>query len=344
MYEEEDDDLPMQYRRLTAHLQTNSVDFNRRLAAYLTNQVAMRSAMEQLVQNNQLNAGQYNNQYTNAAQFAAQGQQPMYQSPMASHTMPPTPTGSYRSAPYPSPHQPGFRQMHGRAYSMAAPNELPSSQSASKSPLVKSHSPEGRRMSTPSQLQSAHPSSIKTEGIKPDPDYQRQTQSASMAQYPQYQDMSMFTTSLDPGAQQLLGGTMDPNDPFTSSLMAGSENYISNPYYPWTNMQAQGKMGSMTPSFIHPSYNGMSATLAPSALDNSTSESGSATTGKSGTPYDSTRAPSSGFDFSLSQENNAKGFHYPESQGLTSGQATPGDGFWDAFVQDGQWTEEPATT
>src|SRR3984957_20785659 len=45
MYEEEDDDLPLQYRRLTAHLQTNSVDFNRRLEAYLTNQVAMRSAM-----------------------------------------------------------------------------------------------------------------------------------------------------------------------------------------------------------------------------------------------------------------------------------------------------------
>src|ERR1700742_3738207 len=51
MYEEEDDDLPLQYRRLTAHLQTNSADFNRRLAAYLTNQVAMRSAMEHMSQN-----------------------------------------------------------------------------------------------------------------------------------------------------------------------------------------------------------------------------------------------------------------------------------------------------
>src|ERR1700742_3640924 len=50
MYEEEDDDLPLQYRRLTAHLQTGSADFNKRLAAYLTNQVAMRSAMEQMAQ------------------------------------------------------------------------------------------------------------------------------------------------------------------------------------------------------------------------------------------------------------------------------------------------------
>ncbi|KAK6442729.1 hypothetical protein LTR95_001045 [Oleoguttula sp. CCFEE 5521] len=59
MYEEEDDDLPMQYRRLTAHLQIQNADFDRRLAAYLTNHVAMRSALGQAVsdawQNNQFN-------------------------------------------------------------------------------------------------------------------------------------------------------------------------------------------------------------------------------------------------------------------------------------------------
>src|SRR3954452_1458488 len=49
MYEEEDDDLPMQYRRLTAHLQTTNVDFDRRLAAYLTNHVAMRTALGNVV-------------------------------------------------------------------------------------------------------------------------------------------------------------------------------------------------------------------------------------------------------------------------------------------------------
>ena len=45
MYEEEDADLPMQYRRLTAHLHTSNTDFDRRLAAYLTNHVAMRTAL-----------------------------------------------------------------------------------------------------------------------------------------------------------------------------------------------------------------------------------------------------------------------------------------------------------
>ena len=51
MYEEGDDELPLQFRRLDAHSQTGSVDYNRRLAAYLTNHVAMRSAMDQMINN-----------------------------------------------------------------------------------------------------------------------------------------------------------------------------------------------------------------------------------------------------------------------------------------------------
>ena len=52
MYEEEDDDLPAQYRRLTAHLQTQNAQFDRRWQAYLINQVAMRTALGQSMQNN----------------------------------------------------------------------------------------------------------------------------------------------------------------------------------------------------------------------------------------------------------------------------------------------------
>ena len=72
MYEEEDDDLPLQYRRLTAHLQTGSADFNRRLAAHLTNQVAMRCVMEQMSQSPY---GQYSGD-------PSQGEQGMFQTPV----------------------------------------------------------------------------------------------------------------------------------------------------------------------------------------------------------------------------------------------------------------------
>ncbi|KXJ84678.1 hypothetical protein Micbo1qcDRAFT_210507 [Microdochium bolleyi] len=41
MYEEEEDDLPRQYRYLTAHLQTGSADMNSRVNAYITTQAAM---------------------------------------------------------------------------------------------------------------------------------------------------------------------------------------------------------------------------------------------------------------------------------------------------------------
>jgi hypothetical protein len=45
MYEEEEDDLPMQYQRLTAHLHTSSMEFRRRLSDYVAAQVAMRTAV-----------------------------------------------------------------------------------------------------------------------------------------------------------------------------------------------------------------------------------------------------------------------------------------------------------
>ena len=154
----------------------------------------------------------------------------------------------------------------------------------------------------------------------------------------------MFTTSLPPESQQLLAPGLDPNDPFTSSLMAGSENYTSNPYYPWGNMQSLGKVGEMTSS-IHPSYNGMSATLAPSALYNG-ADILSATPAATAVSNDSASAPSGGFDFSLSQENSEKSSHqyHDNNHGLASGQLTPAEGFWDSFVQDGGWTEEPTAT
>jgi hypothetical protein len=343
MYEEEDDDLPLKYRRLTAHLQTNSVDFNRRLAAYLTNQVAMRSAVEQMVNNS------YNQpQYPNHPQYGGQPQQAMYHSPMMNRHAAQSPTGAYRSSPYPNPHQPGFQQTHGRVYSMAAPNDVSTHAVTLQNPSMPPHTPEQRRRSTPAKIPASPVP--RTSSIKPDLDQQRQTQSVGQMAGnfpPVWQDMGPFTTSLPPEAQQLLGPGLDPNDPFTSVLMAGSENYTSNPYYPWGNLPSSGKLGQITPS-IHPSYNGMSATLAPSALE-SGADALSATTATTSPSHDYSSASSSGLGFNFSQES--KGFNSystaglgrdETTQGFGSGQVTPGEGFWDSFVQDGGWIEEAA--
>lgn len=51
MYEEEEDELPAQYRNLNAHLQTGSSDFDARLQAYLANAVAFRKALTGVAKN-----------------------------------------------------------------------------------------------------------------------------------------------------------------------------------------------------------------------------------------------------------------------------------------------------
>ena len=51
IYVKEDDDLPKEYPRLESHLQISSAENNRRLSAYLTNHVAMRSALDQAMTN-----------------------------------------------------------------------------------------------------------------------------------------------------------------------------------------------------------------------------------------------------------------------------------------------------
>ncbi|OCT44027.1 hypothetical protein CLCR_00102 [Cladophialophora carrionii] len=353
MYEEEDDDLPLQYRRLTEHLQTGSADFNRRLAAYLTNQVAMRTAMEQMVQGPYgLHGGR-----------GYQGSSGMFPSPMLPQQqgMVQSPSAYQRPAPYPSPHHPSFRQAHGRAFSMQA---MPTAQGMrSPSASVQQLSTDNRRLSTPS---SAHPDlssgpQIQTDGLKADPEYQRQTQSATLPQgglgsngpMPFWRDMGPFTTSLPPESQQMLAQApgFDVRDPDYAMLMHGSEQFINDPYYPWQNMH-----GGIKGMPVHPSaYPGMSATLAPAALEKNAdyvvrqpgtnvSTSGSGPTSAPAAVTDA--LPSAGLDFKFSQESKEPAFSaIAGDMAISSGQVTPaGEGFWDHFVMDGSWEDSAKET
>lgn len=364
MYEEEDDDLPMHYRRLTAHLQTGSADFNRRLAAYLTQQVAMRNMVGQMSQNPYP-------QYPNLP-YPPQPVN-MFQPPMMPQSnLGQSPATAYRSAPYPSPHQADYRQHHGRAYSMASlPNNKPptSPPNAVQTPAL-----DQRRLSTPATIQAnseAHQSGhvINTDSIKPDPDYLHQTQSATFTQSgpfpPFWQDPGLFTTSLPPESQQMLAYApqFDINDPTYAMLMHGSDQFISSSYYPWHDMNQTGLKGMP----VHPSaYPGMSATLAPSALEqhgmspeqrepsqdsnwlsNQVAHHNPSLTQSSSLP------PTAGLDFNFSQDS--KGFDFGsmgmsredslqgilKTSGLPSAQNTPvGEGFWDHFVMDGSWEDQ----
>ena len=354
MYEEEDDDLPMQYRRLTAHLQTGSADFNRRLSAYLTNHVAMRSALDQAITNS------YAQQYPNAPQFAHN--QNMYPSPFMTPNMPQQQSPSTFGQPYPTPGTPGYRPQarsasgtaHGTptfSPSMPAPSPVQavppmdrrrtsaSSKSSSHSPTGAPATPQSMH-ARPTLPQTSTGFSVKQEGQTSQQMRAPPQQSPVQQQHPLggmtgFSNMSPFTTSLPTEAQMLLGPALDPNDPFTSMLMAGSEN-LPQPYNPNTTSSTLHK-----PRSFNQSYEGMSATLAPSALDMSPRHQIYAlpTTTISASPASSPafQLPYDGsfHDFSKSQiyagGNSASG----------SGTVTPAgiDGGWDAFINDTSWAE-----
>ena len=369
MYEEEDDDLPMQYRRLTAHLQTGSADFNRRLSAYLTNHVAMRSALDQAITNS------YAQQYPNAPQFAHN--QNMYPSPFMTQNMPQNMPQQQQSPssfvqPYPTPGTPAYRPSHqarsasvshsnptyspSQASNMPAPSPVQATSqmdrrrtSASASTKSSSHSPTGAPATpqsmharpTPPQAPSAF--HIKQEGQTSQQVRMPQQQSPVQQQHPfgglnGFSNMSPFTTSLPAEAQMLLGPAMDSNDAFTSMLMAGSENLPQA-----CNYSAAASVLQKPRSF-NQSYGGMSATLAPSALDMSPRHQmyaqPSVTVSASPTSSPAFQLP---YDGSL--YDSSKSQIYPGGNSASgSGTVTPAgiDGGWDAFINDTSWTENTA--
>jgi hypothetical protein len=274
MYEEEDDDLPMQYRRLTAHLQTGNADFNRRLSAYLTNHVAMRSALEQSISNS------YAQQYPNAPQFA--NQQSMFPSPMWAHQaqqqmmQPPQSPSMYRQAPYPSPRvqQQGFQPSpHHRSASIATSQEFSASP---HSPVINSDS---RRISMPtapatidSPVQTRTPVSASSTISQQKPSFPQGSFSQQFQQHSQFPyDTSFdnfnspFTTVLPAETQGLLGSTLDMNDPLSRMMMQGSTALPGN-FYDFSN-QSLPQTTSIGKHQSYPNPDGLSSTLAPLSQD-----------------------------------------------------------------------------
>ena len=292
MYEEEDDDLPMQYRRLTAHLQTSSADFNRRLSAYLTNQVAMRSALGQGIINAYAQDFQQNPNFANAQPYfpspmlAHQQQQPMMQQSLQQPMQQPNSPSMQRQAPYPSPRpqQYGFQQSpHSRSASVAVPQHM-------------SGTPQGSPVIAPNSERRASMPIVKTEIETESPDDSRGPLSASAAMpnqrsfFPQghssqqnpYDQVPQnhyymppfgnaynpFSMALPMEAQMFLGSTL-PNDPFTTQMMAGSGNLPAPAFNFGTTLPETTEIGKGQQTY--PTSDGLNSTLgagvAPSDLE-----------------------------------------------------------------------------
>ncbi len=128
----------------------------------------------------------------------------------------------------------------------------------------------------------------------------------------------------------MLGPMFDPSDPLTAMFMAGSEHF-AQPFY---STQQAPIPKSSTP---HPSYDSMSATLSPSALEVSLEDAIVA-------PPVTSVAPASSFAV-----NSDGGADFVKGQSFTrsnsshgSGTATPGnDGNWDLFINSESWNDNP---
>lgn len=363
MYEEEDDDLPMQYRRLTAHLQTTNADFDRRLAAYLTNHVAMRTALGAAVSENYVHP-----QYTNAPQFAnqmSQFPQQHFNNPMLPPQAIARSPQNFRQSPYTMPNQQPQRQhSHNRSASEVTPQEPQTPQSPANT-FIK---PEDRRFSLQLPPRGMSTSQMqmhmqKTPRPLASPAISRTSSSGSLAnlkyeagQQPAKQDLSMSASvqhqsptqtkqsnfpnpfSVNPFAFDTTGnGGMAP--PFSTALPMESQQLLGSaldPNDPYTAMllgnQPQQSFYSYNPngsckskSFSPPSINdGMNQTLAPGMLDTAALGQDNYTTPVSAT--DSAFTPHGGFgSFGVD-------FSYHDLKTSPSGFTTPGEHDWANFI------------
>ena len=295
MYEEEDDDLPMQYRRLTAHLQTNSADFNRRLNAYLTNQVAIRSALGQGIINAYAQDFQQNPQMANAQPYfpspmlAHQQQQQMMRQSMQLPMQSPNSPSMQRQAPYPSPRpqQQGFQPQHSRSASIAVPQQAsgatvnspiisPKNERRASMPVVKIEGSgikaesSDERQSTPSSSSMATPNqrpSFPQGSFSHNQNPYNQVAPDNYTMPPFGNGSNAFSMQLPQETQQMLFGSGMANDPYWAMMMQGS-NDLPLPADPFNSaMQDTTEIGKGQQ--MYPSASGLNSTLgvAPSDLD-----------------------------------------------------------------------------
>lgn len=157
MYEEEDDDLPFAYRRMTAHMQIDDPEFHRKFQAYMATQMESRRMLSQVAMNSrQQNPGLYG-QGQGQGQGQVQGANPfmgansMMQMPgpnwQQGGGMPPqmfnraSPVNSIqRPSPYPSSNGTSQNNMrpasHGRSMSIANPQNIKQEQRPTPVPFT----------------------------------------------------------------------------------------------------------------------------------------------------------------------------------------------------------------
>lgn len=361
MYEEEDDDLPMQFRRISA---LNPNFLGGRINSYLIGQQGLRDALHDAIYNaNQANQFQQN-QFFNPAMNQNGMQQPgMMQHPQAF-------TGAYggmQNPQYPMNNmQQGIRpNLHHRSSSIATPQELMSyNQNASMKPSTPMHM-DSRRMSVPASAispgfpspaashpksaSSSHPPTPHITGQSPQQaptpysgagqeSYRASAGVPPVPSYDQAFEESIYplTTKLPLATQQLMGSNATHPSQLSPGLPTGGYSY--NP-----NGKPKRPSSNDAPSYFN---NGLDQTLSsadmgPTFMKN---EPQSTSSGYDNT-FDAMMAGKTSDDF-----NNFGdlGFDLTPNEFGPSGQVTPGStgdlGWADDFFNYDDATANAAST
>jgi len=240
MYEEEDDDLPAQYRRFAAHLQNQSLWLDHKYESYMIANTAMRQAMlQQAMRSQQLQQQQQQQQQQNSATpfFAYNYTSSTASAPYQQQKQgPQSPTAFQQSFPYPIRQYP-----HQRSASIATsqqsgyPSNLPS-----MAPVAES-TENRRRMSLPAQNFNSPPLMSPTADAssqmfnEPVPFNFQQSFYDPMNQTVNFGPLS---PSLPLEQQQIVGNSLNPLHPSTQYLLSGSGAMAQQFSYNYDTMDA----------------------------------------------------------------------------------------------------------
>jgi hypothetical protein len=266
MYEEEDDDLPMQYRRINALNPSLAYSaFNERVNNYLAGQIGVRNYLHQAIY--QANQNYHNNSFFNNPMMQQQQQQQQQQHAQQSWQMNgqgSQPSAHAQSSSITTPQ--GFAQHHHADHGSAttpvngdAPRQsLPPQQSAT-SPGASSPATTQSK-STPTASQPPTPAASQPNGLS------HNLSPANVPQSPYDSSMYPLTTKLPIEAQQLLAGQeasfgVQPYQLTPGIPMPSMSGYTYNP-----NGKSSMKRGSVGAAL------GLDQTLSPYNMHSSSQQ------------------------------------------------------------------------
>lgn len=165
-------------------------------------------------------------------------------------------------------------------------------------------------------------------------------------------DLGLFSNTLPAETQMFLGANVGGpamNELFSKSMAANLSDKSQQPFYSYNPNNFNNNNNNNKGRNMHPSFDGMSQTLAPGALTGdqfswSTPQSATTMSGDSvSTPPFNGSFPQT-FSLGMSDMNKLNQYGYQSPMAQPSGFVTPGEAEWASFIDASSWDDNTVTT